>query len=127
MRTPRMTTRRWMCAVAILGLSLAVGMRVEKLVRLRALHVARSERAAHGELAAKAAQLRFLSGAVDGTYESKEALRTAKNWAEVVDYHGAMREKYRRAALLPWIPVAADPPSPIAQGVFSRRESKGLH
>jgi hypothetical protein len=107
MRLPRMTTRRWMIAVAIFAVGLATVAHFRGLVlRQRAAYHEKIEKlvtASVGDLAPaamwpKAAQVR-----------AKAAVRAN---AAIRDRHARLKEKYWRAAHHPWLPVEADPPEP---------------
>jgi hypothetical protein len=89
MRLPRMTTRRWMILVAVVGMALDLWVllqrRTERFTRIAEYH------------------------------ESHDPyLRPRFSWYippfEV--WHHQMALKYRRAADEPWLPVAPDPPEP---------------
>jgi hypothetical protein len=89
MKMPRLTVRRLMIAVAILG-SMFAGW---SLMARRA--------ATYREISAYHAEA---WGRIDTTGTPEADAR--------VDWHRAMAEKYRDAARYPWLPVATDPPEP---------------
>jgi hypothetical protein len=111
MRFPRMTTRRWMLAVAavavVAGVLIAtVRHRPRRTARIHAdaeryySHVARECRQiARAETKLKADEARFLSKRIDW-YDRKTS------------YHRELKLKYERAALRPWLPLQPDPPEP---------------
>jgi hypothetical protein len=89
MRLPRMTTRRWMVAVA--GVALLVGafvtlQRAAYFMRLAAAH----EHFAH--------HLRSTAGPAGDQTAAEHNERLAR--------------RYQRAAARPWLPVEPDPPPP---------------
>ena len=89
----RLTVRRMMVAVAIVGVGLGL------LLQRRAVNL-RLEAARH---------------AGDGSLVSLEEVYNPTTDAGM-DHHQAMAEKYRQAALHPWLPVASDPPDPESAG-----------
>ena len=91
MRLPRMTTRRWMVAVAIL----AVGL--EATAALFRRHHALLQRAAYHE------KIERLVTDTAAQVRANAAIR---------DRHARLKEKYWRAARYPWLPVGPDPPEP---------------
>jgi hypothetical protein len=92
MRLPRMTTRRWMVAVAVIAVGCAVlasliEMRRERFARIADRHISV-----------------FLTPAQVRDPERRSAER--------LDWHSKMADKYMRAARYPWLPVEPDPPNP---------------
>ncbi len=136
MRLPRMTTRRWMVAVAVMGLlmgGVVGGVRLKRrhdyFLNLVEFHLQLErqyvpwERAARNSLQQSDLTLNFLEAARHA--ESNDGvelgiLRPAVEWerqsatrfAQAIAYHAAMARKYRRAARYPWLPVEPDPPEP---------------
>src|SRR5262249_8477700 len=136
MRLPRMTTRRWMIAIVVVGLvtgSFVVG------VRLKTIHdyfLSRAEFHTRLELSFGDEERRALdcvrtfADALDGIgkrqrevevtgrdvehvrsqveFYRRIARRSHKNRA----YHAAMADKYRHAARHPWLPVVDEPSLP---------------
>jgi hypothetical protein len=90
MRLPRMTTRRWMVAVAIMGIVL--GVTIERRNRFRKI-------AAHhrAELMKLVSRMNPFSG--------------DRSWRPL-EWHESMARKYERAARFPWLPVKPDAPGP---------------
>jgi hypothetical protein len=89
MRLPRMTTRRWMVAIAVVAVGLAdVGRR---------RHLALLQRAAYHE------EIERLVTNTAPQVPANAAIR---------DLHARLKEKYWRAARYPWLPVRPDPPEP---------------
>ena len=93
MRLPRMTTRRWMVAVAVVGIALAVTFERRDRFRKIAVH----HRAEFMKLIPKMNKI---------SYQGDDPLMLLMEW------HESMRLKYERAALRPWFPVRPDPPMP---------------
>ena len=136
MRLPRMTTRRWMVAVAVMGLlmgGVVGGVRLKRrhdyFLNLVEFHVQLErqyvpwECAARNSLQQSDLTLNFLEAARHA--ESNDGvelgiLRPAVEWerqsatrfAQAIAYHAAMARKYRHAARYPWLPVEPDPPEP---------------
>lgn len=104
MRLPRMTTRRWMIAVAVLCLTfggLAGLQRMnERSQRFRAL--ARNH--LHQETVDRLA--------LQGSEAHGAAKAITEKHRMLTEYHRALNLKYKRAARLPWLPVPPDPPKP---------------
>jgi hypothetical protein len=118
-----------MIAVAVVGCSLGLVGLSPKARRMRAkaaLH-AQAERdgialVANGEWLHFAASFilnrrRFSSQRIyvgdiqpQERAESVEEMRA--KWKRWADYHAAMRHKYERAAMYPWLAVEPDPPEP---------------
>jgi hypothetical protein len=126
MRLPRMTTRRWMVAILIVGLTLGGivgGVRLKRrrdyfLVRLEyhalmeqtAVDLERSvrERLADMEREDVEGGVRILrlGGSTDSVRRDIERVTRG------IEHHSAMARKYHRAARHPWIAVEPDPPEP---------------
>jgi hypothetical protein len=110
MRPPRMTTRRWMVAVAVVAL-IAWGIhRRNSFQRLAAWHRSQIFPPSPGlsvrisENSAPTTR-RWWIGEDGNVWLSAQLLRE-NSW------HTQMAEKYRRAARYPWLPVEPDPPKP---------------
>ena len=104
MRLPRMTTRRWMIAVAVVAIVMSGAvslLRVERLAseyrRLYAQHSAETQR--YRQEASKALGLR----------NARDLYVLASRRAA---YHAHLEAKYGHAAHSPWLPVERDPPEP---------------
>jgi hypothetical protein len=93
MRLPRMTTRRWMIAVAAVALACAV-------------RVALNERSRRFTRIAQGYDDIFI-----GRSGPISILRDRK-LVETIKWRLKMGRKYRRAARYPWLPVEPDPPEP---------------
>ena len=111
MRLPRMTTRRWMIAVAVvailLGAGLETGRRSFRFARLSDCHSNAALECFHA--------LMTLGGWPPPQDPSPAELGRVRNLYRVralVHYHSALTQKYERAARYPWLPVAPDPPEP---------------
>jgi hypothetical protein len=113
---PRMTTRRWMVAVALFAALLAVKAHLSRVAeQYRAIakrHDEQSFLLAHGK---------HWSGPLDGHchisidytgsgHADGEELK-GRDLARVL-WHIRLAEKYESAALRPWRPVPPDPPEP---------------
>jgi hypothetical protein len=94
MRLPRMTTRRWMVVVVVVGLLMGG-------VRLKRRHDDSVGRARfHNEMAATWIA-RGIGAAADDPIPQR-----------LIVYHGLLARKYWYAARYPWLPVEPDPPMP---------------
>ena len=91
MRVPGMTTRRWMVAVAVVGIVL--GVTIERRERFR--QIADYHQAEFMKLASR----------------MKPFAREDRDW-HPLEWHETMKRKYERASALPWLPVEPDPPEP---------------
>jgi hypothetical protein len=104
MKLPRLTIRRLMVAVAVVGVALGLdGMR-----RRRAEYWSRT--AYHVKLYRQ--RLSLLSGGVRGMHGGREVALPDPIELALVRYHFKLAEKYAQAAQYPWWPVAPDPPEP---------------
>ncbi len=114
MRLPRMTTRRWMMAVATISLVLAAGLCLER----RAVFLDLADRNARAAQFWDVHRQRYLGDGTpmfngdffdsDGTVKPSyggEFERSSKRYA-------ALGRKYSYAAAHPWLTVEADPPEP---------------
>ena len=107
MRLPRMTTRRWMVVVAVVGTSVGAAMlaiRSRTYAALAALHT-------KSELECRRVVEAFKGRGFDGEIWS-DAIAYARRCRRLVPYHAALRHKYEHAARTPWLPVEPDPPEP---------------
>jgi hypothetical protein len=100
MRLPRMTTRRWMVAVALVAL-LIVTIQWHAKWTGAYLWMANEH--------ARQKAIRTIPGGPG------KATRVLDIRSEVMSvdrerWHAAMAAKYRRAAYFPWLPVEPDPP-----------------
>jgi hypothetical protein len=112
MRLPRMTTRRWMVAVAGVGLVFGVG----RLLVLRQRYL--GEAAQHAGFRAYLLRTPENIAYWESRWTSQREGRPAScPWPAkppfvpaIADYHEAMRLKYEHAARYPWLSVEPDPP-----------------
>jgi len=110
MTIPRMTTRRWMTAVAVMAVLLAVG-------RLAGTTWKRlGTAAAHARLA-DTIRLNGSTIASVAAVAPSEAARRSHHEAmarhsRFAEYYSDLATRYRRAARYPWLPVPPDPPEP---------------
>jgi|SRR5215467_5754768 len=104
MRLPRMTTRRWMIAVAVVALICAAAV------------ILRERKERFGRIARRhwhAVELSSLVGHADMLGTPRFPRETfALRRKRVIDWHREMARKYRGAARHPWLPVEPDPPKP---------------
>ena len=103
---PRITTRRWMFAVAAVGLLIAVEV---TLCRRAAWFHELADR--HES---KANVVRMVRHSKLGPAEevSVTPFGGVPLDPKLVDWHLQLRDKYKRAAYRPWLPVPPDPPPP---------------
>ncbi len=97
MQLPRMTTRRWMIAVAVAALILWMAGLLSLSARYR-------DRASHYELE--------LMGATPILMGPRERHRIVHPPSAHLLWAREMASKYRRASWCPWLPVEPDPPPP---------------
>ena len=124
----RMTTRRWMAAVAVVGLLMGgsvVGYRLKRrydyfLAYFRK-HAQMEEYLRHAE-AFKGDAAEPAYGATTDFERMNTLLMQRRHnqalWSRMVDYHVLMARKYRHATCYPWLPVEPDPPKPEWQWFF---------
>jgi hypothetical protein len=102
MRLSRMTTRRWMVAVAVVALLMGIVGEVIRELRLTRRH----HEWANGYRLAEAINRGDRVALPGGmTVQSAGSPRLA-------DYYAEMRWKYERASRYPWLSVEPDPPQP---------------
>jgi hypothetical protein len=101
MRLPRMTTRRWMLAVAVVALLMGIVGEA-----IRELRLARR----YGEFA------RGYRFGLDLNRGERVAIPggfiQSAGSPRLADYYAEMYWKYERASRYPWLPVEPDPPPP---------------
>ena len=99
MKLPKVTTRRLMVAVAIVGLVLGalvyLGRRSSRFRQMSWVH----ERA-------------MADGATEAAKLKRRGDPRASLAYDRANFHQAMRLKYFHAARSPWLPVGPDPPEP---------------
>src|SRR5262245_34825675 len=112
MPLPRMTTRRWMVAVAVLALVFGGQATRRRWASLTSTYRAK---AVEYSLKARVAELNALvadaSSKLSDTDPSKFALADSR-YRQISEHYLALARKYERAATRPWLPVASDPPPP---------------
>jgi hypothetical protein len=101
MRLPRMTTRRWMIAVVLVGVSI-------QAIRW---HV-KASRAYLRTAELRAASKSFRTIVVAGKGPVRINRRGELISPERERWYAATSDKYYRAAFFPWLPVQPDPPEP---------------
>jgi hypothetical protein len=100
MRLPRLTVRRLMVGVAIIGLVLAMAVMVRRSGEFREM----AEQQAEYEAGS-------LAYADDARGERGDPQRVVRG-EQMAAYHRALKAKYARLARYPWLPVEPDPPEP---------------
>ena len=137
MRLPRMTTRRWMIAVAVVAVGIGgeTARQRSAYYRMKAaecafseenlLHVADEQDAdvAGFEREAKdlmeRARLHGDDSGEEGRWRKMARVqmqnaiklsRFARHTRQVAAFYGGLKRKYKRAVLLPWLSVDPDPP-----------------
>jgi hypothetical protein len=129
MRFPRFTLRRLMVLVAIAALGLGLEMGRRRREGFRALEIMHQTKMVsyrqisdqyasmaktHHERAAKIREGFFLywpkATVLDGLANLLQG--DADGYQVIADYHDRMRQKYHRAAWLPFWPAEPDPPPP---------------
>jgi hypothetical protein len=112
MRLPRMTTRRWMIAVAVVAFVAGLIQRHNNFQQLAAWHRSRVFRipaspglgvAVSGSLTSKVDYWRI---------DEKGNVWLLPQLARKNAWHRQMAVKYEHAARYPWLPVEPDPPIP---------------
>lgn len=104
MRLPRMTTRRWMLAVAVVALLCLLEHRRRTFRSRAAYH--QSRLSGLGVALSYDGHLRFYK------HQDQGIKWLTNNEAKVPAWHEAMARKYRDGARYPWLPVEPDPPEP---------------
>jgi hypothetical protein len=116
MRLPRMTTRRWMLAVAVVALLIAASLEAARLTR---------RAGEYRQYAVWHAAMRDLClGEADGyrdacahratgdRREEAELLLREAHERTLAEHHDALVIKYERTARFPCLPIEPDPPEP---------------
>jgi hypothetical protein len=115
MRAPRMTTRRWMGAVAVvallIGAARAMDRRSKRFARLATshAHVAMEHLSTLMDFGGDPPPLEEIEKLPPAVQGPARYLHRAKS---LVLYHRALKDKYDRAARYPWLPVEPDPLEP---------------
>jgi hypothetical protein len=97
-----MTTRRWMVAIAAVGLMMGISIVGYRLKQRHSYFVIRARH--HAEVEAM-----FRSWARTSSARSRHILASI---SRNLDYHADMARKYRQAARYPWLSVELDPEEP---------------
>jgi hypothetical protein len=92
----RMTTRRWMVAVAVVAVTFGMTLGGIRLKRQRDRHLLHA--ALHQSPVDRA---RKRGGGRSNPLDSR-----------LIEYHASMARRYRHVARYPWLPVEPDPPAP---------------
>jgi hypothetical protein len=113
MRLPRMTTRRWMIAVAAIGLIIGAGVLLKQR-RDYFLALVQSHQKEVASSMARANALKSRFGDTSGmTVEDITRLHGDHDrMIDRADHHASLARKYEDAARYPWLPVEPDPPEP---------------
>jgi hypothetical protein len=103
-RLPRFTLRGLMVLVVIValisgGLTLAVRARDYRAQAAYHVHCVQHPP-------------RLIRGNALTDQRTDDPIETERRIQEWVVYHAAMRDKYQKAALSPWLPIEPDPPEP---------------
>ena len=103
----KLTTRRWMIAVAVVGLLMATALSGYRLKQRRDHFLSRAQ--LHKQNAAFLMQV-CETNRIIRTHWSQDDYLSALS--RIRSYQAAMAAKYRHAARYPWLPVEPDPPEP---------------
>jgi hypothetical protein len=121
MKLSRMTTRRWMATVAVVGLFLALVVGGWRLVKRRAYCLRQAESHTQSERLYRSIAKAFVTN-----YENLSTSVTVRGpsphlvlvgeqiySADVLaDYYADLTKKYHRVASRPWLPIEPEPPPP---------------
>ena len=113
MRLPRMTTRRWMIAVAVVGLLMGGAIGGVRLKRRHDFFLARVRQHDQEEARFRSWE-QNLASAMESLPSSPRDPFLLR-WERVrlhAAYHKELKNKYEHAARYPWLPVEPDPPMP---------------
>ena len=114
--TPRMTTRRWMIAVAMVGIVLGIVLGGGVWLKQRRDYFLSMARSHQKEVASSTAEGKALRSRFGTSGMSNEEImhlyRDFDRMMDRADHHAAMARKFERAARYPWLPVESDPPEP---------------
>jgi hypothetical protein len=118
MRFPRMTTRFWMIAVALIALVivLLVGGGVQ-LIRHRRDYFLTLAQSHQAEAASSRTRMEALKSRLGNTLNMSDDEFTHLHhdfnlMMDRADHHAELAHKYERAARRPWLPTEPDPPPP---------------
>jgi hypothetical protein len=101
MRLPRMTTRRWMVAVVVAGILCLLEHRRRSFSSLAVYHDSKTWHS-----------MATFRGVANHVYLDANDREMTPDGVKRSAWHAALAEKYRQAALYPWLPVEPDPPEP---------------
>jgi hypothetical protein len=113
MRLPRMTTRRWMVAVVMIGLMIGGGVWLKQR-RHYFLSLAQSHQKEVASSTARGQALKSRLSTTSGMSD-EDIMHLYRDYTRMMDradHHAAMARKYERAARYPWLLVEPDPPEP---------------
>jgi hypothetical protein len=118
MRLPRMTTRRWIIVVAVIGL-MVIGLMLGSGVWLKQrrdhfLLLAQSHQKEVASSTARGKALKSRFGRTSGM-SNEEIMDLQRDYDQMIDradHHASLARKYEQAARYPWLPVEPDPPEP---------------
>jgi hypothetical protein len=107
MRLLRMTTRRWMIAVAVAAVCVGVWMLIMRARSYAALAASHAEGEKECRRIVEASENMRFDPAV-----WKDWIAYARHSRRLFVYHAGLRRKYELASHRPWLPVEPDPPEP---------------
>ena len=119
MRPPRMTTRRWMAAVGVIGLVMGGIVGGIRLKRRHEYFLSQARYFSAMEIACQERKVIFVRHLkypyylLEGTErERSRLLKAIARPDQLIPYYAAMARKYRHAIHYPWLPVQPDPSPP---------------
>ena len=124
MRLPRMTTRRWMIAVAVVAILCVLDQRRRSFATRAAYHESRMVarmfyrfrkylgREIRSPDVKAELHYRWHPNLGKYVYFNRAGEVMTDDQVRATLWHEEMAEKYRKAARFPWFPVVPDPPQP---------------
>jgi hypothetical protein len=112
MKLPRMNTRRWMVAVAIVGILIGAGLKAGRRSRRFARLASYHSDAALDHFGTQMALGGEPPPLEEGAAEVPGPVRYLRREKALVRYHSALTIKYEHVARYPWLPVTPDPAEP---------------
>jgi hypothetical protein len=116
MRLPRMTTRRWMIVVVVVGVLMGGIVVADRLRQRRADFNTLAQHHTYMKVyfrdwgqSASAVALWEASGRSDAHARLKDL---KDRLSRLLAYHESMERKYQHAVRYPWLAIEADPPEP---------------
>jgi hypothetical protein len=109
MRLPRMTTRRWMVAVAVVALLLGTAVIGHRLKRRHDYFLSRAQYHVSGEAGARAGADRELAFMMARKYPPDRVKDIMAQAQRAIAYHAFLAHEYHRAARYPWLPEPEQP------------------